>query len=69
MPDSDHDGVADDYGMCLQGGLTDPEATDTDTPPTGSAYFYQVTAETSSAEGPMGNASNGLPRPNVFPCP
>ncbi len=71
MPDSDNDGVADDYGTCLDFGLTSPEYVDTSPdPPPDWTHFYQITVENQlGQEGSMGFASNLLPRPNVFPCP
>ena len=33
------------------------------------AVYYLVTGENAHGEGTMGYASNGLPRPNVAPCP
>jgi hypothetical protein len=69
LRDSDHDGVADDYGTCFDT-VTVPEATAPGDPGPGRTHYIIVTAaEEGVGEGSMGAASNGLPRPNVFPCP
>jgi hypothetical protein len=68
LPDVDHDGVAEDYGSCL-GSVQNPEYDHTTTPMLGEVAYIQITAETDAGEGDMGTASNGLPRPNVSPCP
>lgn len=70
LTDADMNGVADNYGPCGQHDLQSPEATETDNPPDGEVFFYNPTAENSGGEGPMGNASNGRPRPLPMPpCP
>jgi hypothetical protein len=69
LPDSDHDGVADDYGVCFATVFT-AEANAPGDPAPDQTHFIMVTAEEDGVgEGDMGAASNGLPRPNVFPCP
>lgn len=44
-------------------------STDRSDPPLGRAYYYDLTAENSCAEGPLGSATSGGARPNPFPCP
>jgi len=69
MQDADNDGVSEDYGSPAQCNLPDATATEPGGPPVGAVEFFQVTVEGPGGEGPMGVASNGLPRPNVTPCP
>jgi hypothetical protein len=69
MTDSNHDGVADDYGDCYQLGLDTPEMVDPTRPPTGMTNYYQVTSDGSNGESTMGTASNGEQRFNRAPCP
>jgi len=69
LVDADADGVADDYGACLESGITANGTSDTSAPGIGSAYFYLVTGRGPGGEGTLGAASNGLPRPNLSPCP
>ncbi|HXH28889.1 MAG TPA: matrixin family metalloprotease, partial [Candidatus Polarisedimenticolia bacterium] len=69
LVDSDHDGVADGYGVCLVNGLVSPATSDSALPAAGSAFFYLVTGRNPAGEGPLGAAGNGLPRPNTQPCP
>ncbi|MCI0656928.1 MAG: carboxypeptidase regulatory-like domain-containing protein, partial [Acidobacteria bacterium] len=61
--DSDGNGVADGYGGLLACGLSEPVAVDSALPAVGSGYFYLVAAFNSIGKGPLGYASNGLPRP------
>lgn len=69
LPDADRNGVADYYGSCLLNAMVATTANDTMVPPPGLANFYLVTAESQTGEGSMGTARNGLPRPNLTPCP
>jgi hypothetical protein len=69
MHDADNDGVSEDYGLPAQCDLPDATATESSDPAPGQTFYYQVTMEGPGGEGPMGAASNGLPRPNGTPCP
>lgn len=66
--DGNGDGVADDYGDCFLPDIASPAGVDVSNPVSGSVHFYLVTAEDATGEGTLGNASNGLERPNLFPC-
>jgi hypothetical protein len=44
-------------------------ATDKDTPPRGTAFYYDITGEGQCGEGPLGSDSSGTVRPNIAPCP
>lgn len=44
-------------------------ATDASAPPMGTAYYYDITAESACTEGPLGADSSGTFRPKPFPCP
>ena len=58
------------FGTCLQQGLQNASATDTDVPTAGGGYFYLLTARNRlREEGTKGNQSNGSGRPNPLPCP
>jgi len=67
--DSDHNGVANDYGGCYQNDVLATQVTDATRPPTGQMYLYAVSGQNLNGEGAIGYASNGLMRPNVSPCP
>jgi len=67
--DADHDGVAEEYGLCSQPHLDSNQMMDQTSPPPGQTSYYVVTGGNLLGEGSMGYASNGLPRPNVAPCP
>ena len=67
--DSDHNGVADDYGQCFQGELAATQMTDTTRPPAGQMYIYAVSGKNLNGEGSIGYASDTLIRPNPTPCP
>jgi hypothetical protein len=69
MPDSDDDGVADNYGECAIPELVENQAPDSSSPPSGGTAFYLTTGENDVGEGLLGHARNGLPRPNYSPCP
>ena len=69
LTDADDNGVADFYGNCFQAGLPSPSMTDGGSPPSGQVHFYLVTAENPSGESSLGEASNGMTRPNLAPCP
>ena len=68
LVDSDHNGVADEYGSCYAT-VQETEMDDTSIPPSGQLALYVVSAESENGESSLGQASNGLPRPNVTPCP
>ncbi len=57
------------YGECLAPDLPANTATDAAAPAAGGAWFYLVTGENVAGEGPSGNDSGGVPRPNPLPCP
>jgi hypothetical protein len=44
-------------------------SSDTEDPPPGTAFYYDVTEEKSCGEGPLGKDSAGNVRPNPAPCP
>jgi hypothetical protein len=69
LPDSNHDGVADDYGGCFLGGLGAAQADDTSLPVPGEVHFYLVTGENGAGEGGLGFTHSSQMRPNVSPCP
>ncbi|HEX4823166.1 MAG TPA: thrombospondin type 3 repeat-containing protein [Candidatus Polarisedimenticolaceae bacterium] len=53
---------------CFQSGLAGTSITDAATPTAG--FYYLITAKNAQCgEGPLGNRSNGTPRPNSAPCP
>ncbi|ANM31475.1 hypothetical protein ABI59_20745 [Acidobacteria bacterium Mor1] len=60
------------FGSCAPGGLdpvdTDTQLTDTDVPPTGSAWYYLITADDGNREGTLGYA-RCAERSNFTPCP
>ncbi|MGH9750317.1 MAG: Kelch repeat-containing protein, partial [Candidatus Polarisedimenticolia bacterium] len=45
------------------------ETLDGEVPRPGTAYYYEMTGENGCGEGPLGQASSGVVRPNPFPCP
>lgn len=58
------------YGSCFQGAITGTTWLDAGTPPTGTGWFYLVTAENRLAEeGTKGYRSDHTERPNPLPCP
>jgi hypothetical protein len=67
--DSDDNGVANDYGACYRNDVGGTEMTDPAGPPPGATFVYAVSGQNLNGEGAIGYASNGLPRPNVTPCP
>jgi hypothetical protein len=59
-----------DYGYCLQYGLANATAADTDPVPLANGFFYLVTAKNRLLEeGSKGNNSSGAERGNTSPCP
>ena len=55
---------------CYQPNLPTPSVTDSTTPPPAITDYYLIAAKNASCgEGPLGNRSNGTPRPNSSPCP
>ena len=69
LVDTNGDGVAEGYGVCLTSGLTDPALTVATPPAIGTVAFYLVTARNALGESPLRAASNGLARPSPPPCP
>ena len=58
-----------DLGGCYQSALAGPPFVETATPPSGSGWFYLVTAENLlHQEGSKGHRSDGTERPNAAPC-
>lgn len=59
-----------EYGACLRGDLESAGFRDTETPASGSAFFYLVTATNRlREEGTKGHDSTGSERANGAPCP
>ena len=50
-------------------GLPLSEASDGETPPLASAFYYFVSGTTVCGEGTIGYKSSGEPRPMALPCP
>ncbi len=70
LEDADGDGLADEYGTCFRPDVLVTEAFNPSDPPIGTVNTFWVTGEDpSGAEGPLGNTSSGLMRPNRTPCP
>jgi len=69
LTDADANGLADDYGVCLQGGLATNQLIDADVPLANQTQFYVITGANPTGEGTMGYARSGLERPNLTPCP
>ena len=69
MTDTDGDGVAGEYGSCMQRDLVVNEAPDSSVPGPGSAGLYLVSGESTLREGTLGFASNAGERPNATSCP
>lgn len=67
--DSDHNGVAEEYGQCFSNDVGGTGTSDSSSPPVGSLLLYAVTGQNLNGEGALGYASNGGIRPNVTPCP
>lgn len=57
------------YGSCFAPFVETGVWGDSSRPPSGSGWFYLVTAVNLATEGPMGNDSLGAPRVNATPCP
>ena len=58
-----------DMGGCHQSALAGPSFVETETPPSGTGWFYLVTAENLlRQEGTKGRSSDGTERPNAIPC-
>ncbi len=69
LQDLDDDGLADDYGGCLEPGVAASSIFDGAFPPPGGALTYLVTAENDAGEGSLGTNGAGAERPNRSPCP
>ena len=69
MLDLDSNGLADDYGACLQPDIIGLQTDDFADPGPGRMFTYLVTAENGVGEGGMGTNSSGAQRPNLAPCP
>lgn len=69
LNDTNGDSAAENYGTCLDGGLTAAADTDASLPAAASGFFYLVTGRNSGGEGTLGAASSGATRPNTSPCP
>jgi hypothetical protein len=70
LPDRNGDGVADGYGSCLLSGIGTNEVDVGAVPPDPQhLWIFLVTAENAKGEGTFQPASNGMPRPNLSPCP
>ena len=71
MKDTNNDGLADDYGSCLEPDLVVNEAPDSDAPGPGAADLYLVTGESSLRRGHPGlrRQRRGEGSPNLRPCP
>jgi hypothetical protein len=61
------EGFAYDH-LCLEAGSPDWSSQDAAVPPVGTAFYYLVSGVNSCAEGDLGTASDGTPRPNPSPC-
>ncbi len=66
--------VLDGAGLAYNHGCHEPRSSDTTSsdvavPAIGAYFYYLVSAGKSCAEGPLGIASTGAPRPNPAPCP
>ena len=68
LADADHNGALDSYGTCLVEQTPEFYTEEPDVPPLGDAYIYSVTGQTYATEADLGVASNGMGRPNAFPC-
>ena len=60
--DTDANGLSDSYGSLLACDISEPVAVDSALPAAGDGYFYLVGAANVIGKGPLGFASNGLPR-------
>lgn len=58
-----------DFGSCLQSTILGTTALDPAVPASGHGFFYLVTAENGSGEGPAGRTSSGAPRIPSTSCP
>ncbi len=56
------------YGSCLEQGIPTNTTTDATAPPTGSGWFYLVTAVNAEGEGTMGFDTDPTERVNSAPC-
>lgn len=68
LSDGNHDGALDSYGTCIAENMPDTVRRDTSIPPVGDAYIFIVSGNGAAGESGFGAASNGVPRPNAFPC-
>ena len=55
--------------VCLQTNLASPTAQDTDLPTVGTGFFYFAAGRNACGVSPLGNSSNGAPRPAPPACP
>jgi hypothetical protein len=69
LEDLDEDSLADDYGRCLDAGLTDRQTIDASEPDAGRGHWYLVTGENAAGESSLGMNSQLVERPNRDPCP
>lgn len=69
LEDADGDGMADNYGSCLQADIPFPVAADPTDPPDGFTNFYLITGENDQGEGSLGFNSVPQTRSNQSPCP
>ena len=67
--DTNHDGLADSYGTCLQSGLSALAAEDASSPLPGWLNGYLVSGDGPLGEGSLGFSSSGLPRVPASACP
>jgi len=57
------------YGhVCFVGPMVPTQGTDPTLPSIGELFYYLVSKETKSGEGPLGFSSDGFPRPDPLPC-
>ena len=69
LSDTNHDGLADSYGTCLQSGLSALAAEDASSPLPGWLNGYLVSGDGPLGEGSLGFSSSGLPRVPASACP
>jgi len=54
--------------VCLTGAIAGTSVLDLTPPGRGELFYYLVTKENPSGEGPLGFSSDGTPRPDPLPC-
>jgi hypothetical protein len=69
LTDLDEDGLADDYGSCLQDDIIGIETVDADRPQPGMIHWYLVTAENFVGQTTLGTNSAGQERTATALCP